>query len=136
MLCCPRATSMPSDHRLHPSSVLFQIGGQLKNLLVPGLVALFAARAAESMWQVWAMLLLIPYTGAAIVRALSTRYRFDAAELVISTGFLFRRERRIPYDRIHNIDAIQNVAHRLLNVMEVRLETAGGIDTEKELKIF
>ena len=117
---------MPSEHRLHPSSVFFQLGGQLKNLLVPGLVALFAARASDSMWEVWAMLLIVPYTISALVRSLSVRYRFDPAELVIRSGFIFRRERRIPYDRIHNLDAIQNVAHRLLGVMEVRLETAGG----------
>jgi putative membrane protein len=127
---------MPSEHRLHPSSVFFQLGGQLKNLLVPGLVALFAARASDAAWQVWAMLLLIPYAMVAVVRALSVRYRFDASELVIRTGFVFRRERRIPYNRIHNIDAIQNVAHRLLNVMEVRLETAGGTDTEAELRVL
>ena len=127
---------MPSDHRLHPSSVFFQLGGQLKELLVPGLVALFAARASDATWQIWAMLLLIPYTAIAIVRALSVRYRFDESELVIRTGFIFRRERRIPYDRVHNIDAIQNIAHRLLQVTEVRLETAGGSDTEAELRVL
>ena len=127
---------MPSEHRLHPSSVIFQIGGQLKNLLLPGIVALFAARASDSKWEVWAMLLIVPSAIAATVRALSVRYRFDPAELVIRSGFIFRRERRIPYDRIHNIDAIQNIAHRVLNVMEVRLETAGGSDTEAELRVL
>ena len=127
---------MPSEHRLHPSSVCFQLGGQLKELLVPGLVALFAARASDATWQIWAMFLLIPYTMIAIVRALSVRYRFEESELVIRTGFLFRRERRIPYDRIHNIDAVQNIAHRLLRVTEVRLETAGGTDTEAELRVL
>jgi putative membrane protein len=52
------------------------------------------------------------------------------------TGLLFRNERHIPYARIQNLDAVQNVLHRLLRVVEVRVETGGGQETEAALSVL
>ena len=62
-----------------------------------------------------AVVLIVPaYTLVAIAHYVSLRYRYEPAEMVIRTGLLFRNERHIPYARIQNLDAVQNVLHRLL----------------------
>lgn len=127
---------MPSERRLHPVSFLFQVGGQLRQLLVPGLVVLVGAGSAGLDWQAWLMLLVLPYTAFAWLRCLAFRYRLDAGELVVTTGFIFRNERHIPYARIHNIDAVQSVFHRLLRVVDVRIETGGGAEPEAAMRVL
>jgi putative membrane protein len=127
---------MPSERRLHPLSFLFVVGGQFQQFLVPGLLVLVGAGSAGLDWQAWLPLVLIPYAVAAIVRSVSFRYRFDESELVITTGFIFRNERHVPYARIQNIDAVQNVFHRLLGVVEVRIETGGGQEPEARMTVL
>ena len=127
---------MPSERRLHPLSFVFQVGGQLRQFIVPGIVLLVGAGSAGFGFEAWLLALLIPSTLIALVRSLSIRYRFDAGDLVITSGFIFRNERHIPYGRIQNIDAIQNVAHRLLSVVEVRVQTGGGDEPEAALRVL
>ena len=127
---------MPSERRLHPLSFVFVIGGQIRQLVVPGLVVLIGAGSAGLDWQAWVMLFVIPYAIVALLGTLSFRYRFDAGELVITKGFVFRNERHVPYGRIQNIDAVQHVLHRLLRVVEVRVETGGGDEPEARMRVL
>jgi putative membrane protein len=127
---------MPSERRLHPLSFVFDIAGQVRQLVVPGLVVLVGAGSAGLDWQAWLTLLVIPYSIVALVRSLTFRYRFDPDELVITSGLIFRNERHVPYGRIQNIDAVQNVLHRLLRVVEVRVETGGGDEPEARMRVL
>jgi putative membrane protein len=127
---------MQSDRRLHPLSFLFHVGGQLQQLVIPGLVLLVGAGSAGLDWQAWLAVLVIPYAIFAFLKCLSFRYRFDATELVMTSGFIFRNERHVPYGRIQNIDARQNVFHRLLRVVEVRVETGGGDEPEAAMRVL
>jgi putative membrane protein len=154
-------TATPSDHRLHPSSILFALAGSLKSFLLPAVVLLLTSgRACQAPaqpetggpvrwinpwmpgdieianWQFWILLFLIPSTIAAIVRYLSFRIHYEGTELVIRSGIFFRNERHVPYLRIQNLDAVRNVAHRLLGVAEVRLETGGGQEPEATIKVL
>ncbi|MEM7050328.1 MAG: PH domain-containing protein [Acidobacteriota bacterium] len=126
---------MPSENRLHPTSILFSLLNSARSLILPGLIVLFAARGGNR-YEVWAMILVIPATLSAILRYLTYRYRFDESELVIKTGLLFRNQRHIPYSRIHNIGSLQNPVHRLLRVADVRVETAGGQEPEAKLQVL
>jgi putative membrane protein len=127
---------MPSDRRLHPASFVFGIGARLRELVVPAILVLFTAGSAGLGWQLWILLLLIPYTVIAIGRTLTFRYRFDDHELVIKTGFLFRNERHVPYTRIQNVDGVQTVFHRLLKVVDVKVQTAGGNEPEATMSVL
>jgi putative membrane protein len=126
---------MPSERRLHPASVVFALVRHAKELLVPGLIVLLGARSRGDGWELWAMVLIVPYAIAAFWRTLAYRYRFDQSELVIRTGFIFRNERHIPFGRIQNVDSIQNVLHRLLRVTDVSIETAGASESEARLSV-
>jgi putative membrane protein len=127
---------MPFERRLHPLSFVFHVGGQIQQLVVPGLVLLVGAGSAGLDWQFWIMFLIIPSALFALLNCLSFRYRFDATELVITRGFIFRKERHVPYGRVQNIDARQNIAHRLFRVVEVRIETGGGEEPEAAMRVL
>jgi putative membrane protein len=112
------------------------MGRHLRALLVPGVAVVFTAGSSGRDWEVWLTVLVIPYAIAAVVRSLSYRYRFDADELVVRKGWVFRSERHIPYARIQNIDAVQNVFHRALGVADVRVETASGGEPEATMTVL
>jgi putative membrane protein len=127
----------PSDRRLHPLSFLFGVAQQLKAFVLPGVLLLVAgSQGGWGNWQLWGMLFAVPFALVSLGRYFSFRYRYEPNEMVIRTGFLFRNERHIPYARIQNLDAVQNVFHRMLDVVEVRVETGGGKEPEAKLSVL
>jgi putative membrane protein len=62
-----------------------------------------------------------------------TRYGFDGDALRIDSGILQRRSRRVRLDRLQAVDVVRPLAGRLLGVSELRLEVAGGTNTEAPL---
>jgi putative membrane protein len=124
-----------SERRLHPLSFLFEIVSHGREMLLPGLFVLIAGARGSDSWQIWVMVLFVPYALAAVARSLVFRYRLEADELVIRSGLIFRQQRHVPYARIQNIDAIQTIFHRALGVLQVRLETAGGEEPEAKLNV-
>lgn len=128
---------MPSDgpevRFLHPSSLLFSVGSAARRLLVPGLFVLFASPGSA---QVWLMLLFLPAVAVAGIRYWSFRYRLEEEGLLIRQGVVTRSERHVPYQRIQNINLVQNPLHRLFEVAEVRIETAGGDDPEAVVRVL
>lgn len=127
---------MTSEHRLHPASFLFGIGKRLREMALPLIVLLFSAGSVGLGWQVWLLLALVPYTIVAIGRTLTFRYRYGEHELVIRTGLIFRNERHVPYARIQNVDGVQTVFHRLLKVVDVKVQTAGGNEPEATMSVL
>jgi putative membrane protein len=127
---------MPSERRLHPLSILFAFLAQVRALVVPGVLVLVGASSRGGDWQPWMMLFIIPSAIAAALRYVSFRYRYDANELVIRSGLIFRKERHIPYARIQNVDAVQRVLHRLLHVVEVRVQTGAGDEPEATMSVL
>ena len=127
---------MPSENRLHPTSIIFQIGKQFGALAIPLLVFVIGMGTDEDRWQAYAVVFIVPYAGFAITRYLSFRYSYGDTELVIRHGFIFRNQRHVPYDRIQNIDAVQNVLHRLLGVVEVKIQTGAGHEPEATLSVL
>ena len=61
-------------------------------------------------------------------------YEITADTFDIRSGVFSRREREIPFERIQNVDIAQNVVQRVLDIAEVRLETAGGGSSEATLQ--
>ncbi|HYJ80990.1 MAG TPA: PH domain-containing protein, partial [Longimicrobiaceae bacterium] len=126
---------MSSERRLHPASILFAVLGHARNFVLPGLIFLLSSRGGGWGWELWAMLLIVPLGVAAAWQTLSFRYALEAGELVVRKGFFFKSERHIPYGRIQNVDAVQNVVHRLFRVAEVRIETGGAKESEAALRV-
>src|SRR6187431_2023284 len=127
---------MPSDRRLHPLSILFNIVRQFGAIALPLVLIVVGRGTDEDRWNVYALVFLVPYTAVAVGRYLSFRYRYEESDLVIRRGFFFRNQRHIPYSRIQNIDAVQNVVHRLAGVVDVRIQTGGGSEPEATLSVL
>ena len=132
---------MPSDgpRRLHPASILFNLAGPLKALIVPaGIIALptrnVGPEGFDGPW--WAALALAISAVSAVVKYMTFSYEYGDTELVIRSGLFFRRERHIPYGRIQNIDGRQHLLHRLLGVQTIVIETGGGSDAEATLSVL
>ena len=66
---------MPSERRLHPWTLLFNLAGQARQFAVPLLLALFVGSRGDNM-ELWALPILVPYTIGVAVRFISFRYEF------------------------------------------------------------
>ena len=138
---------MPSEQRLHPATLLFDLITHVRRFAAPALLVIFGASRSTggpdgifdwvpSGWETWLLVLLVPAALMTIARYVSFRIRYDERELVIRSGLIFRNERHVPYARIQNLDAVQNPLHQLLHVVEVRVETGGGKEEEARLSVL
>lgn len=126
--------------RLDPLSIPYRIAEnstQIAGAIVFGAIA--GAGGGDALGGI-AIFAGIAILGVALVAGWNVAYyRRFSYELTddtfdIESGVLSRRDREIPYHRIQNVDVRQNVIQRVLGIAEVRLETAGGGQTEAQLK--
>lgn len=61
-------------------------------------------------------------------------YGLTADVLEIRSGIVSRRHREIPYARVQNVDLSRNAVQRILGITAVAVETAGGGETEANLR--
>lgn len=127
--------AMPSDRRFHPLTIMFALGGELRNFLLPAVLAtMTASRGNET--ERFLLVFLVPGVIMAIGRYYFSTYRYDATELVVRTGIIFKNERHIPFARIQSVDAVQNVLHRLLGVVDVKVQTGTTGEAEATLSVL
>ncbi|MCW2620671.1 MAG: Bacterial rane flanked domain protein, partial [Frankiales bacterium] len=63
----------------------------------------------------------------------ATRYRVAEGDLQIDSGIFQRRSRRVPLARVQSVDVVRPPLARVLGLSELRLEVAGGTETEAPL---
>jgi putative membrane protein len=68
-----------------------------------------------------------------VVRYVRFSYRIEGDALVIQGGLLQRYRRVLPVARIQSVDVVQKLTHRAFGVVELRVEVAGGHQTEAAL---
>ena len=135
----------PSEQRLHPASILFDTARYARLFAGPALLALVSSsRGSGPMWryygapnlETWMWVLMLPSVALSVARYLSFRLQYEPDQLVIRSGILFRNVRHLPYARIQNLDAVQNVFHRAFGVVDVRVETGGGAEPEARMSVL
>jgi putative membrane protein len=134
---------MSSEPRhLHPAAMLIaalrSIRRSLSAFVIPG-VAFLASRGFSM--QTIALILL----GALLVAALAalwgflswraTTYEVSGGAFRLRQGILQKNERTIPLDHVQSVDTVQGVIQRLFDVLEVRIETAGGGASEPDASL-
>ena len=60
-----------------------------------------------------------------------TRFVIDDEELRIETGWMFKKSKKIPFERLQSVDIIQPLAARIFGLAELRLEAGAGDSTTK-----
>lgn len=122
-----------SVHRLHPASLPLELVRRISRFGFYALVAVVLAARSEEL--AYLFLLLLPI-GGAVMRFLSFRYELADDRLIVREGIFVKQVRQIPYARIQNLDTTQNVLHRALGVVDVRVQTAGGKEPEAEFQVI
>ena len=123
--------------RLHPLTLLFDIGNDLRQSLIPLIALVIFSRSRPDEWRLLAPLVIVAFTALiALLRYLAFSYRYEENDLVIKSGIFVRKERHIPYDRIQNIDAVQNLGHQLFDVVKVQVQTGAGAEPEATLSVL
>ncbi|HUR19236.1 MAG TPA: PH domain-containing protein [Vicinamibacterales bacterium] len=126
---------MPSDRRFHPLTIVFALGGELRNFLLPAVFATITASEGNGAERFF-LVFLVPGAVMAVARYFFSTYRYDATELVVRTGVIFKNERHIPFARIQSVDAVQNVLHRFCGVVDVRVQTGTTGQAEATLSVL
>lgn len=122
------------EHRLHGWSWLFVTLQHMKQFILPLLVLLFAGRGDRN--ELWPLIGVGVLALASVWQYFTYRYRLLPDRIEIRSGLLERKLRQIAYARIHNVALHQTLLHRIFNVAEVRLESAGGNKPEAEMRVL
>jgi putative membrane protein len=124
---------------LAPRSVPYRVvenGSRVVGIFVFSLLAPGGSNGGSALVSTLAFVLLGAVAVGVWELAYVRRYEYTITPdtFDIQSGVISRREREIPFERIQNVDIAQNVVQKPLGIAEVRLETAGGGDTEARLR--
>jgi putative membrane protein len=72
----------------------------------------------------------------AIGAYVTTRFEVTESQIIYRTGWIFRKDRRIPLAQVQNVNLRQGLLERLLKVVTLELETAGGKGAELKLSVL
>ena len=134
---------MSSEPRhLHPAAMLIDaiktVRRSLSAFVIPG-IAFLMSRGFD------AGTIALVLFGALVVTALAafwgflswraTTYKVEGGVFRLRWGVVQKNERAIPLDHIQSVDSVQGIIQRLFNVVEVRIETAGGGASEPDASL-
>ncbi len=120
------------EGRLHPLTLIVSF---LKygRALIPALaLVLFGNRWAGAPLLFFALIGL----AATAIKYFSFSYRIENNELITQEGVIEKRQRHIPLERIQEISIEQGVLHRLLGVVDAKIETGSGGGAEASLSVL
>lgn len=127
-------TPADAEHRLHPMSWLFVLLAQLKQFIVPLVLLVVVGRGDDH--ALWPLVGVGALAIASVWQYFTYRYGVVGDSLVVRSGVFERSLRVIPFARIHNVALQQSLLHRMFDVAEVRLESAGGTKPEAEMRVL
>lgn len=123
--------------KLHPLSVAYRTGTAVSRfvwVLVIGVIStsrLDGLNTGAAALLTAAILAVLAYQLAYVRRF---EYTLTADTFDLRSGVVSRRTREIPYRRVQNVDVSRNVLQRAIGIAELRIETAGGGETEAQLR--
>jgi len=120
--------------RLHWSSIIFRLGPTVRSAIT---LFILLAFARDSVYQLWGLIALIPFTLGSVVTYFTLTYTLDDEKLTIADGWLEKRVRQVPLSRIQHVELTQGPLQRLLGVAEVAVQSGGSPDeAEAALKVL
>ncbi|MBF4984377.1 PH domain-containing protein [Nonlabens mediterrranea] len=116
-------------------SILFYLFKGIKGLIAFVFFAAFSMRSWNSAMGIAAasfFVVMVTLVGP-IVQYWFFKFHVKNNELLIEKGWLFKKRKAIPLERIQSINITQNLVQRLLGLVAVEIDTAGS--KAKELEI-
>jgi len=128
-----KVETVVEEHRLHPAAMLIEALGTVRRWIglsaFPGIAALvngeFGMRTLLLIASLAALLVVLSAVWG-VLQWRATLYRVEGGAFHLKRGVLARSERSLPLERIQGVNTVQGVVQRLLGVVEVKVETAGG----------
>lgn len=120
------------EGRLHPLTLVIGLTKYGRALIPAGALVLFGNRWAGIPILFFTLLGLV----ATLIKYFSFRYRIENGELITQEGLLEKRQRNIPLERIQEISIEQGLLHRLLGVVDAKVETGSGSGAEANLSVL
>jgi len=123
--------------KLHPLSVVYRTGTAVSRfawVLVIGAVSTSQFGGLGTGAAVALAAAVVGVFAYQIVYVRRFDYELTADTFDLRSGVVSRRTREIPYRRVQNVDVSRNVLQRALGIAELRIETAGGGETEAQLR--
>lgn len=120
---------MYEQQRLHPASILDFLIRHVYSLLqalLPLIIIAFSG-AGSRRWLLWGIpIVLILFVIYGIAYWLRYVYYICGQELRLEYGVFIKKHRYIPLERIQSIQISASVPQRLLGLVKIEVETAGG----------
>lgn len=123
--------------QVHPLTIVLELFLWVRQMLFPLILIVIANLRSSGNGSDFLEIALSGVAGIRVVFAainyLLTRYGFDHNQFIYRTGVIFKKERTIPLDRIQNVEIIRNLAHRILGIADVKIDT--GVAGQAEVQL-
>lgn len=131
---------MSEAKRLHPVTVLYELIGSAKELVIP-FILIVVVNSGGRMGKFLSWLPLVTFGAVflfgiafSVIRWIRFKYWVEENELRIEQGLFVKKKRYIPFERIQSLDLSEGIFHRPFGLVKVKVETAAsGGDSEAEL---
>ncbi len=82
------------------------------------------------------IVILIWYGSVSFIKYYYFTYSFDfsKSEFLVNKGFLKKTKLSIPFEKIQQINLNQNLIHKIFDLYEIQMDTAGSSSTEVDIK--
>lgn len=135
-------------YRLHPISAVLNFLKSLKELLLPILIVFIGNGMSlsitfdprkEAFWDNFStlilMVVLVFVLIGGIIKWWKFVYWFEENELRVEYGLFVKKKRYIPFERIQSLNYKEGIFHRMLGLVQVKVETAGSKDAKAEAEL-
>ena len=123
-------------HRIHPLTILVEavrFFGKFAYVIVIILITRSTKSGSGDFLEIGLAALGGLSILAAVLRYYFTVYSLDSQKMVLKTGLIYRQTRTIPLDRIQNVELSRGILHQMLDLADLKIETAGGTQAEAHL---
>ena len=121
-------------NRLDKTSPIFTLYEVVKKTIIP---LIFGVLTYERSVKVQIIIISVVsfFSLFSILQYWFYHYWIKADKIEIKEGIFFKKNRKVPYTRIQNVNVLQNPLHRILKVATLQLESASGGKPEAVMRV-
>jgi len=114
-------------YQVHPLTIIYEVLLWVRQMAVPIGIFLYMGIQGQGGESNFLEIGLGFFAGLRIVFAAInyaiSRWGFEEDIFLWKTGVLRKQERNIPIDRIQNVEIVRNLAHRMLGLADLKIDT-------------
>ncbi|MDA9858191.1 PH domain-containing protein [Rubripirellula sp.] len=126
--------SFEPEMHLHVSTLWLPAVEAIQAVIIPLVIGCLVATPFVAV-GIFVVFVFLPALVYHVIRFFTWTFRMADRELIIRSGLFSRRERRIPFDRVQEVEIRQSFLHRLFKLAKVNISTAGSDTQEAALNV-